>query len=335
MRLNTPCVLALSNVFARSSFLNMIKRLFDKFFKVLYSHKVTKKWLPSSIYLPIYWKERMPVWKSLDIQNPSALSEKQQWIKVHDHKQLYTLLADKNRSKFWLGERFGYSHIVENYACYKLSDSINLNNLPNQFVLKCNHDSGTVFICRDKSSGVFYDKHMQEFSFGDVKRRLDDALHVNYYYEKREWCYKNIKPCIIAEKLLVRKDGSLPNDYKLLFLDGVFQFVYVSFDREGVDDRCIFDREWRRLPFIWGDSHSFKDGINTSVVPKPLSFDEMLEYGSEIAKYYRCVRVDFFDVDGSLYFGEITQFHTAGFARFSPEEYDLIYGNKIDLKRQI
>lgn len=303
--------------------------------RFLYSFSRIRKWMPMRMYLQCYWRERLPECGELDLDNPKTVAEKQQWIKIHDHKKVYTVLADKYRSKKWLEGKFGAQYVVKALKKYNQSKEINLEELPRSFVLKCNHDSGNVFICKDKQSGLFYDKHMNAITFEEVKRKLDEGLKSNYYILRREWCYKHIKPCIFAEEYLVKKDGKLPNDYKLVFINGHFEFVYVSFDREGVDDRCIYDINWNRLPFVWGDSHSFEEGINTSDVPRPDSFEKMLEFGKEISALYRLVRVDFFDVDGQLYFGEITQFHTAGFARFSPSYYDEFYGNKIDLKRVI
>lgn len=309
--------------------------LYNKFGRVLYSHPRLRKYMPAKMYLQCYWRERMPECGELDFNNPVTVSEKQQWIKIHDHKRLYTILADKFESKKWLEKKFGREYVIPSIKSYKNANDIDIEELPSKFVLKCNHDSGSVFICKDKTSGYLFDKHMNRFSIDEVRRQLNSGLKKKYYIEKREWCYKHIKPIIFAEEYLERQDGTMPDDFKLVFIDGQFEFVYVSYDREGVNDRCIYDINWNRLPFVWGDSHSFEKGINTSNVPKPESFDMMLEFGAEIAKYYRFVRVDFYDVDGRLYFGEITQFHTAGFARFCPDSFDEYYGKKINLSKKI
>lgn len=313
----------------------MFENIYKKVGRKIYSHYSLRKWMPMKMYLQCYWRERLPECGELNLRNPQTVAEKQQWIKIHDHKDIYTTLADKYRSKEWLGQKFGYEHIIKNIMSYEKASDINIEELPAQFVLKCNHDSGSVYICKDKNTGIFYDKHMDALSFNDIQRKLDEGLHKDYYYEKREWCYKNIKPCIFAEEYLVRRDGSMPDDFKLVFINGKFEYVYVSYDREGINDRCIYDAKWDRLPFVWGDAHSFEEGINTSKVPKPVSFDEMLRIGEEISKLYRFVRVDFYDVDGKAFIGEITQFHTAGFARYNPKEYDMYYGKKIDINKKI
>ena len=125
------------------------------------------------------------------------------------------------------------------------------------------------------------------------------------------------------------KSGKIPNDYKLHYINGELQFVYVSFDREGVNDRCTYDSNWNRLPFVWVPKDTYRPSMNTADVPCPESFDLMKKFGAEIAKNFKYVRVDFYDVDGKLYFGEITLYHGSGFDVFFPEKYDQIYGAKM------
>ena len=276
------------------------------------------------------WKNRKGT--KLNLRHPERLSEKLQWLKLYDRKPIYTTFVDKYRAKIWLAENFGEDHIIPTLFVYQNANEINFEDLPTSFALKCNHDSGSVFLCHDKSKGIFLDKHMHKYNFDEVKQKLNDGLRHNYWRNAIEWPYKNVKPCIICEKLMVQKDGTLPNDYKLFFINGHFEFAYVSFDREGVNDRCTYDENWKRLPFVYVEEWTYNEKINTSDVPKPTSFDDMLEYGSKIAKYFKFVRVDFYDVDGKMYFGEITPFHSGGSAVFFPDEYDLVYGKKLQLK---
>lgn len=285
--------------------------------------------LPDKLYLIWQWKCLMKY--DFDWDHPQTLNEKIMWLKLHDRKPLYTTLVDKLKSKEWVKEHYGEKIIIPTLAVYRSVEEIDFDQLPNQFVLKCNHDSGNVFICQDKSSGVFLDKHMHEHDLSYVKRELALGLKHNFYLNSREWPYKNVPPRIIAEKLLVQKDGKMPNDYKLFFINGEFQFVYVSYDRFGVNDRCIFDKDWKRMPFVWVEPDVYRSGINTSDVSKPESFQEMIEFGTKMAVPFKCVRVDCYDVDGKMFMGEITPFHSAGYARFFPDEYDLFYGQKIDL----
>lgn len=268
----------------------------------------------------------------LDWHNLQTLTEKMQWLKLHDHNPLYTTFVDKVKVKEWLNEHFGDSAIIPTYGVYKSANEIDYTTLPNSFVLKCNHDSGSVYICYDKQSGIVYDKHMLPLDFETVKKQLNNALETNFYDRHREWAYKNVQPRVLCEKLLRCQNGTIPNDYKLFYINGVFQFIYLSYARETVNDRCTFDKDWKRLPFVWVEKEVYKSGINTSSVERPDSLDEMIRYGEQIAKYFKFVRVDFYDVDGKMYFGEITPFHSAGFAQFFPEKYDLVYGEKLNLR---
>lgn len=268
----------------------------------------------------------------LNFRNPQTLSEKIAWLKLYDRKPLYTILVDKYRAKLWLKEKFGDEHIIPTIKAYSKADDIFLEELPSSFVLKCNHDSGNVYLCFDKDKGVYYDKHMQSYNFVQVKDFLQKGLSHNFYYNFREWPYKNVQPCIVCEKLMLLKDGTLPTDFKLFYINGEFQFTYVSYGRGGVEDRCTYDKDWNRLPFVYVQKYAYREDINTENVPRPDSYDEMLKYGQQIASYFKFVRIDFYDIDGKAYFGEITPFHCAGEAFFYPEKYDLVYGNKLQLK---
>lgn len=289
-----------------------------------------RNWIPAQPYLEWLWAHGGG--QPFDWNNPQTVNQKMQWLKLHDHNPLHTTFVDKYRAKIWLMEQFGSEHVIKTLSVYEHSIQIDLDKLPKSFVLKCNHDCGSVYLCFDKQSGEFYDKHMHALSFEEVCKRLDAALKVNCYYEAREWPYKNVKPCIFAEELLLQKDGTMPNDYKVFFIGEEPQFVYVSYDRQGADDRCTYDVNWKRLPFVWVGLSVYNDKINTSDVPRPDSLGDMLRYGAVVAKHFKCVRMDFFDVDGKMYFGEITPFHSGGYSKFFPAEYDLIYGQKIKLK---
>ena len=292
--------------------------------------RINPRICPDKWYLSLQWEQIHD--EVLDLSNPQTLSEKIVWLKLYDRNPLYTILVDKYKAKYWLSKEFGDEHIIPTIKQYDNADDINWKELPNAFVIKCNHDSGSVFICRDKSKGVLYDKHMNSLSMNDVQKQLQIALTRNYYYPCREWPYKNVKPCVIVEKLMLQSNGVLPNDYKLFFINGDFQFVYLSYARESIDDRCTYDENWVRLPFVYVEKATYKEGINTADAERPQSFQDMIDYGQKIAKYFKFVRIDFYDVDGKMYFGEITPFHSAGCARFFPEKYDLYYGQKLKLQ---
>lgn len=306
----------------------MLRTLSKKIINRLCRSTILRRIVPGSVYLKWAWKRIGG--EPFDWNNPQTLGQKMQFLKLTERNPLHTILVDKYRAKIWLEEQFGAEHIIRTLGVYQHAKEIDLDKLPKSFVLKCNHDSGSVYLCFDKQSGEFYDKHMNLLSYQQVCDHLDAALKKNFYYEAREWPYKHVKPCIIAEEMLLQKDGTMPNDYKVFYIGDEPQFVYVSYDRKGADDRCTYDVNWKRLPFVWVDHH--EENMNTSDVPRPDSLDDMLKYGAAVAKHFKCVRMDFFDVDGKMYFGEVTPFHSGGYSKFYPAEYDLIYGQKIKLK---
>jgi hypothetical protein len=187
-------------------------------------------------------------------------------------------------------------------------------------VIKTNHGFGNTIIVRVKSKVDW------------KKLRMDYRgwLQTNYYHYEREWQYKHIKPRIIVEKMLLSKDGKLPNDYKLNFIEGKLVFIYVSVDREGTNKRNIYDPEWNPMYFTWARKGKDLSAIRGEEIQPPTTLPKMIEFGSVIARLYKYVRVDFYDVDGVLFFGEITQCHGGGFDQMMPFEYDLKYGEKIN-----
>ena len=262
--------------------------------------------------------------KELNLSSPQTLNEKLQWLKLNVHDDIQTLCADKYEVRSFIAKEFGEEYLIP--LLYSTSNYKDLtpNNIPDEdCIIKSNHGCADYTILRGKEK--------ERINYPLLQEKYRHALRMNHYGPSREWQYKNIIPLIIIEKLLVTKEGKIPNDYKLHFINGEFQFVYVSYDREGINDRCIFDADWIRLPFMWIESYKFSDNMNTTDVPRPKSFDKMIAFGTKIAKRFKYVRVDFYDVDGKLYFGEITLHHGSGCDAFFPEKYDTIYGKLLKL----
>lgn len=261
--------------------------------------------------------------RHIDWGNPTTLNEKIQWLKRYDHDDFYTTCVDKYAVRAFIEKEFGAEYLVP--LLFQTTDvhDIVVDNIPTEpCILKANHDSGHYKIIRDRTK-VDYERLREECRFW---------LSMNYYDVSNEWPYKNINPRrIIIEKLLTTKSGTIPNDYKLHYINGELQFIYVSFDREGVNDRCTYDENWNRLPFVWVPKYTYREGLNVSDVPKPKSFELMKQFGKKVASLFKYVRVDFYDVDGKLYFGEITLYHGSGNDKFYPDKFDLEYGRKLKL----
>ena len=258
----------------------------------------------------------------LDLENPKTLNEKLQWLKINDRKALYTKLADKYAAREYIKENFGEEYLIPlpfSTTDYRELKPENLPDYP--LALKTNHGFGNTVIVKDKN---------QE-DWEKLRLYYKRWMKTNYYYNEREWQYKNITPRIVAEKMLFCKDGKVPNDYKLNFIEGNLEFIYVSVDREGTNKRNIYDAHWNPLHFTWARKGKDLLNIRGEEIPAPPTLNKMIEFGTEVAKLYKYVRVDFYDVDGVLYFGEITQCHGGGFDQLLPYEKDLEFGKKIDL----
>lgn len=260
--------------------------------------------------------------RKLDIENPKTLNEKIQWLKINSHENIHTILADKYEARKWLADRFGDEYLVP--LLFETTDyrKVNAENIPNEpCIVKGNNGCGSYLIIRDKSI----------VDWKKLQLECKKWLHTNYYYASQEWQYKNIKPRIIVEKLLVTKDGKIPNDYKLHFINGELKFVYCSVDREGGNHRNIYDSSWKPLDFVWIAPSKVRNDLRGPEIDKPETFDKMVEIGKEIAKLFKYVRVDFYDVDGKLYYGEVTLHHGGGFDVFIPEKFDFEYGEELIL----
>lgn len=260
---------------------------------------------------------------SLDFKNPQTLNEKIQWLKINDRRAISTQLADKYKAREYVREYFGEEYLIPLLYETKKAENIRPENLPDEaFIIKTNHDSAHYKIIRDKSK-VDWDKLRVDFKWW---------LSTNFYYLDREWQYKNIKPRVIAEKLLITKGGKIPNDYKLHCINGKVAFVYVAVDREGLNKRNIYDKNWNPLNFTLAYKTKNLDTLRGEEIEAPNSYQMMIEFAEKIAEMYPYVRVDFYDVDGKLYFGEVTHHHGGGYNLFTPREWDLKWGNMIKLK---
>jgi hypothetical protein len=200
---------------------------------------------------------------------------------------------------------------------YKSFDEINFDILPEQFVLKCTHDSGGLIICKDK----------ENLDVKAAKRKIEKSLKKNYYYATREWPYKNIKPRIICEKYMVDESGTGLKDYKFLCFHGVPKALLVVSNREISTKSDFFDLNFNQLPV----RHHYENARN---IEKPKGFEEMVELAKKLSKGIIHVRTDFYDIHGKIYFGEMTFYQFGGFRRFEPQKYDMIFGRWIKLPRK-
>ena len=215
-------------------------------------------------------------------------------------------MVDKAEAKEYAAEIIGHEHIIPTLGVWDSFDEIDFDSLPFQFVLKTTHDSGGVVICRDKSN----------FDLTAARRKLNKSLRHNFFLDHREYPYKNVKPRIIAEQYMEDEDGKGLKDYKFFCFNGEPRMMFIATNRP-VDTRFdFFDMDFNHLPFAQG--HPWADGP----ISKPVSFEQMRELARKLAKGLQQVRVDFYDINGQIYFGELTFFHFSGNCPFQPVEWD-------------
>lgn len=260
---------------------------------------------------------------NFDIKNPRSLNEKLLWLKLNDRNNpFYTICADKYGVREYLKNNFGEEFLIPLVMETTDVSKITPDNLPDYpFIIKTNHDSAHYIIVKDKS----------KIDWKKVQTDLTIWMSENYYYVEKEWQYKNIKPRVVVEKLLECSNGKIPNDYKLNCINGKVEFVYCSIDREEKNKRNIYSRDWKPLDFSWAKPGKDISNIRGEEIQPPASFAKMIEISEEIAKQFKYVRVDFYDVDGKLYFGEITLHHGGGYDIIAPFERDEFYGNLLQL----
>lgn len=252
----------------------------------------------------------------LDLKNPQSFNQKLQWLKLHDRNPLYNRLVDKANVKEWVAERIGAEYVIPTYGIWDSFDEIDFSVLPNSFVMKCTHSSGGVLLCKDK----------EEINVEEYRQKLNHQLSRNLYYAGREWPYKDVKPRIIAEKYIGNKEHQL-NDYKLMCFGGKVRCTFVCSERNTSDGLKVtfFDNDWNVMPF---ERHYPQSSVK---IEKPKQFQEMITIAEKLSEGIPFVRVDLYEEDENVFFGEMTFYPGSGFEEFTPEEWDYSLGDWIDL----
>ncbi len=254
--------------------------------------------------------------KKLDLENPSTFTEKIQWIKIHDRNPEYSKLVDKFSVREYVKEKIGNQYLPTLYGIYDSISQIDTNQLPDEFVLKTTHDSGGLFICKDKkNTNIEQNMHM-----------LEQRLQYQHYYLFREFHYKNIVPRLICEEFL--KDElyiELP-DYKLFCFNSKVRLIQVDIDRFSEHKRNFYDINWNFLEVIC-TFPNFKNNLE-----KPEALMEMISCAEKLAENILFCRVDFYLVNNKIYFGEMTFYPGGGFEKFSSGQFDKLLGDMLEVK---
>lgn len=259
----------------------------------------------------IKWNYFFGMGKFPNLEKPQTFNEKLQWLKLHDIHPEYSRLVDKYEVKEYVKELLGEEYIIPTLGVWDRFEDIDFDKLPNQFVLKCTHDSGGLVICQDKS----------KLDINKARKKISKSLKKNFFLEHREYPYKDVKPRIIAEKFMVDESGTELKDYKFFCFNGKCKMLFVATDRNIGDVKFdFFDDKFNHLPFKQGHPWADKE------IKKPVGFDKMIELSEILSKGFPHVRVDLYDINGQIYFGELTFFHFSGNVPFHPDEWDYKIG---------
>ena len=275
-------------------------------------------WLGDETY--IKWRYRLIFNKRLDIENPISFNEKLQWLKLYDRNFEYTKMVDKYEAKKYVASIIGEKYIIPTIGIYDKFNDIDFEKLPKQFVIKCTHDSGGLIICKDKDK---FDKNA-------ARKKINKSLKRNYYYSGREWPYKTVKPRIIVEKYMTDENSSSMKDYKFFCFNGVPKIMYLS---EGLENHktaamSFFDMNFELVNCKRKDYKLLKYQPS-----KPRNFEKMKEFASLLSSGIPHLRVDFYEINGELFFGELTFYTNSGMIPFENEEWDLKMGKWVELPK--
>lgn len=273
-------------------------------------------WIPDELYLKIIFRSVFRY--SLDFKNVKTYNEKLQWLKLYYRKEELPKLVDKLVVRDYIKKVIGQEYLIPLIAKYDSVESIDWDELPDAFVLKCTHGSGCNIVCTNKS----------ELDIEEAKQKLKRWMKTDYFYSGREWPYKHVSPRIIAEKYMVDGSGYELKDYKFFCFDGEPKICFVATDRGKKDTEVkfdFFDMNFSHLDIVQHHPISGKE------LTKPLSFEEMIRISRKLSRNFPHVRIDFYDINGHVYFGEFTFFHHSGLVPFHPKEWDYTLGSWLQL----
>ena len=276
-------------------------------------------WIPDAIFLKFIYRNIFG--RKLDLNEPRSFNEKLQWLKLYDRKPEYTAMVDKYLAKELIAEKLGKEYVIPTIGVWDRFEDIAFDKLPDRFVLKCNHDSGGLVICRDKA----------KLDIKEAEKKIKWSLNRNYYWVGREWPYKDVKRKIIAEEYIENEEGKGLVDYKFYCFNGHVEYLYVS---EGLEDHktariSFLTPDWEFAPFERADYKPFSE-----LPKKPGRFSDMLKIAEKLSEGFPFLRVDLYEVNGEIYFSEFTFAPCSGWMPFVPDEWDYKLGELIVLPQK-
>lgn len=274
-------------------------------------------WMSDEDFLKLRFRAEMGY--KLDLENPRTYNEKLQWLKLYDRNPLYPQIVDKYRAKVYVASLIGEEYIIPTLGVYDSFEKINFEELPEQFVLKCTHDSGSIYICRDKTC----------LDRARAEHVLKRGLKKNPVRFGREWPYGHVQPRIIAEQYMEDESRQELKDYKIFVFSGKAALIQVDYGRFSRHMRNLYSLDWEYV-----DASITYPSDPEHVIPKPEKLELMIELAERLAQKLPHVRVDFYSIESKIYFGEMTLYHGAGFEKFEPAELGLRLGELLELPRR-
>lgn len=266
----------------------------------------------------LHWYYYFGMGKFPDLKNPKSFNEKLQWLKMHDHNPAYTQMVDKLAVKDYISKKIGDEYVVPLIGAWDKFEDIDFDKLPETFVLKCTHDSGGLVICKDKS----------KLDIAKARKKINHCLRKDYYIGTREWPYRDVQKKIIAEQLLTEPGQPAPRDYKILCFNSKPKLIELHQNRfTNRQTQDFYDTSWKKTSISQGGWN----GVSKTEAPRPGNLDQMLSLSETLAEGTACMRVDWYDINGKLYFGEITFYDGSGIDAFDDYNDDLMMGSWIDL----
>ena len=296
----------------------IIRFIFNRNYRfIILSNQGYYKKMPDDVFLKRKYKAIMD--RELNLENPVTFNEKLQWLKLYNRKPEYTMMVDKYKVREYIANKIGEEYLIPLIGAWDDPDEIDFDELPNQFVLKCNHNSGLgMCICKDKS----------KLDIGKVKSELKKGLAEDFYAVNREWPYKDVPRKIICEKYMVDESGDDLRDYKLLCFNGEPKTTSVCSNRVTISGLCedFYNGKWKRVEV----KRPGNPNSNRSM-DKPVNFDLMQTLARKLVKDCPFVRTDFYEINGKVYFGELTFFLASELSEFEPSKWNHIFGDWVEL----
>ena len=274
--------------------------------------------MPDNPYLQIFYYAEFG--KFIDFKNPKTFNEKLNWLKLYYRRPDLITLVDKYEVKKYIADKIGEQYVIPTLGVWDKFEDINFNELPNQFVLKCTHDSGGLVVCKDKS----------KLNLKEVKAKIEKSLTNNYYLWTREWSYKGVKPRIIAEKYMEDQETGELRDYKFFCFNGEPKLMFVASERGLKNTKFDFyDMQFHHMNIVQHYPNSEYS------IEKPEHFEKMVMLAEKLSAGFPHVRVDFYEANGQVYFGEMTFYHFGAIVPFETEEWDKKIGDWLVLPDKI